>query len=224
MKITIWNAFASNNSGSYTIVGRFGSPERAAAVAATLRTVCAEHSEWHRTARSERPAASPVVRWIAEEGLQPGDNPGGLDEWPEYDADPAVEEIDRQVVLHVPCTISMPPCFGEFFYRQGGRVQIELDHAHHPIAARLQIWRKGFHGDPTWPARRAAATEILRRLTVPARSFTVDEGEWGALELRAVFDDLIEGVAAVRDVVAREGLECSIVLVETEGSGDDTAR
>jgi hypothetical protein len=46
VKIKIWQAFASNNSGSYTIVGSFGTPEQAAEVAAALREMAERHTVW----------------------------------------------------------------------------------------------------------------------------------------------------------------------------------
>ena len=46
MRIRIWNAYASNNSGSYTIVGRFESDESAAKLAAELLAVVKAQSAW----------------------------------------------------------------------------------------------------------------------------------------------------------------------------------
>src|SRR5690606_37887446 len=143
MRIRMWNAFASNNSGSYSIVGSFPSAERAEQVAAELLPVIQAHSEWMNTrprwdepAREDSP--SPLEQWVVEQGLQ-WSGPSS-EEWPEYSDEnvPSVIAAGSQVLIHEDYTVSMPKVFGEYFYRRGGRVDIELNHTHHPLIAVLR--------------------------------------------------------------------------------------
>ena len=53
---------------------------------------------------------------------------------------PDVLAQGHQVLVHVGYTASMPPTLGEFFYKCGGRVTVEIDHAHGPIVARFVAW------------------------------------------------------------------------------------
>ncbi|MBZ0308146.1 MAG: hypothetical protein K8I82_18920 [Anaerolineae bacterium] len=49
MKLTLWQQFSSNHSGSFEIVGRFDSPARAQEVAEILRGHFREIAEWQET-------------------------------------------------------------------------------------------------------------------------------------------------------------------------------
>lgn len=138
MRIRMWNAFASNNSGSYTLVGHFRRAEDASAVAELLQRVLAEHDAWVRSGSSEE---SPLAALAREEGLSSGGELMRDDAWPMFgDAPPEVAASGQQVVLYVPYTASMPRAFGELLYRWGGRVETELDHAHHPLVMDVSFW------------------------------------------------------------------------------------
>ena len=104
MKIKIWQAFASNNSGSYTIVGSFDTPELATEVAAALRTMAGQHTAWLENARGTEftEGVSPLGAFAQEHGLSWVSGRGTWDEWPEHDDSniPAVIALGHQVLVH----------------------------------------------------------------------------------------------------------------------------
>jgi len=221
MKVSIWNSFASNNSGSYTIVGRFGSPEQARAVAERLDALCASHHAWFDDDARTGTEGSPLAAFIRDAGLSTPTTAGTGDDWPMYsNGPPRAVALDRQVVLHADYTVTMPSCFGEFFYREGGRVDIELDHAHHPLIARFETWLPRFQERKAeWEVTKRAFREDLRKLQ--ASDIHVAEGDWGTLMVVAVFEDLVNGVAAVRAAIEAHGLQCRVTLVEAPRNNGD---
>ncbi|MFO0633222.1 MAG: hypothetical protein U0168_10255 [Nannocystaceae bacterium] len=154
MKIEIWRAFASNNSGSYTIVGSFPGDEAAAAAASELAAVIAEHQAWVQDEAA--PPPSPLRRWAEALGLRalPGD--GRDDAWPHYGSIPKVGAVGSQLLLYVDYTITMPRVFGEFFFLRGGRVDTELVHAHAPLVWLHELWWP-------WQGRTQASIEAGAR-------------------------------------------------------------
>jgi hypothetical protein len=217
MKITVWNAYASNNSGSYTIVGALPSDEVAAEVAATLTTVIAAHTAWRDAWSGEGSTdASPLGVFCRENGLAWKDGEGGWDEWPQYDEDnrPRVVALGRQVIVHHGYTVTLPRAFGELFYKRGGRVQHEEDHAHHPL-----VVIGSFYWGWTPEARARQAEERSRLLAallapegalsrVSRASFSpawraADEFLEAPLTVGAIFADLIDGVAAMQAAAER---------------------
>jgi hypothetical protein len=66
MQIHIWNAFASNNSGSYTIVGAFPTEAAAAQVAAELLPIMAAQTQWFE---DRAPAPSPLAQLVKKSGI-----------------------------------------------------------------------------------------------------------------------------------------------------------
>jgi hypothetical protein len=75
MRIRLFNAFASNNSGSYTIVGSFRDEATAEEVALLLQRACDAHSAWYEEHNDEQHGESPLDSFAQREGL-PGDKPG----------------------------------------------------------------------------------------------------------------------------------------------------
>ena len=143
MRLRAWSAFASNNSGSYTIVGRFPDEGTASAVAEELAALVAEHSKWFEGQGYERGEAeerSPLERFADAQGIAVRHGAGRDDDWPSYGSPPEVLADGTQVVLHVDYTVTMPALFGELMYRRGGRVDIELDHTHDPLVWVHEIW------------------------------------------------------------------------------------
>jgi hypothetical protein len=49
MRIRVFRAFASNNSGSYTLVGHFETIDGAREAEEALARLCADHSAWLET-------------------------------------------------------------------------------------------------------------------------------------------------------------------------------
>ncbi|HEY0253273.1 MAG TPA: hypothetical protein VGC41_17185 [Kofleriaceae bacterium] len=218
MRIRAWTAFASNNSGSYVIVGRFPSDALADEVAAELREVVTAHSAWFETKES----SSPLTAYAAKLGL--GYEPT-YDDWPQYSDPPEVWATGLQVFVHADYTVTMPAVLGHAMYARGGRVETEIDHAHHPIVATFEIYFP-------WRTREtldipAKVRTIVDELAVTLAGLCIQPPAWqGAiagnptkfldadLVFGAVFDDLVMGFAAVNTAVVRAGASMRIRIGE----------
>ncbi|MBC8069846.1 MAG: hypothetical protein IAG13_16025 [Deltaproteobacteria bacterium] len=229
MKIQVWNAFASNNSGSYTIVGSFGSDEVATAVAAELREVLDAHQRWFEA--TERPAESPLDEWCTREAIACTEPPGRDDDWPDYGSPPTIGAIGSQVVLHVPYTVAMAPVFGEYFYRRSGRVDVELNHAHAPLVWFHEIW---------WPWKdrdegKVAASRVAlleEALGVGGPLFedvdADDSPSWRSgdhfieadLMIATVWTDPVAGASRLHALVLRHGAAMSSRVIEAFDRSD----
>ena len=218
MRIKVWNSFASNNSGSYTLVGKFDDAQRARSVSDELRRICDAHEKWvNETIGAPQPAASsPLGKFVLENDLAAPVSEGSTgDDWPEHGNPPRIEVLGSQVVLHVDYTVTMPRCFGEFMYREGGRVASELDHAHHPLITRFMIW-------VPWdsPRREAWKSEIrpacVQRLrAIPHHELWLGR-DWSTLVAAAVFDEVMDGLQAVKQVIDELDLECRFTISEAD--------
>src|SRR5262245_548093 len=118
MKVTVWRAWASNNSGSYTLVGLLPSVEVAAELAAEIAELCRRQSSWYE-AGGDRPGTSPLAELARAQGLNWHPDFDDHDHWPHYGVHPQVGAFGPQLVVHVSGTISMPPSFGELVFRRG---------------------------------------------------------------------------------------------------------
>ncbi|OJH38515.1 hypothetical protein [Cystobacter ferrugineus] len=238
MRIHVWNAFASNNSGSYTIVGRFAKEEVAARVAAELKEVLEAHGVWWETAYSEmkkdheRP--SPLDLFIQKHGLTGGADIGSYEDWPTSSGKSAPDAwaIGHQVFVHHPFTITLPRTLGEFIYAQGGRVETELEHSHHPVVSVFEFWR-GEHGQE----------DVERRLVALLEELNVEDGplvtgiDWDVLpawklsggfggpllRMGAVFEDLATGFTAVERIARGYNLHVSVKVFEAWPDADPLA-
>ncbi len=225
MRIRIFQAFASNNSGSYTIVGTFDSPEIAQEVARLLGEVCREHDGWHEEHEYDDTGESPLDAFVRTHGLTE-EKPGRGDEWPQYGEPPSVLGVAHQVLVHAPYTVTMPRLFGEFFYKRGGRVEIELDHSHEELAVEFSFYAPDLRWDDPEGKRRvnelvAKLQGLLPRLTQreehdkrPRIPPAFHEGHWGSRHLTAVFGRIIEGVEVVRALAAEHGVSLRVRLTE----------
>jgi hypothetical protein len=235
MRIRIWNAFASNNSGSYTIVGKFPTPELASDVAAQLTTLVQAHEHW-RQDESANDDASPLSLFANQYRLTSDDEVEIDESWPEYNDDvPQVFAIGHQVVIHHDYTLGLPRMFGHYFYVRGGRVEHEINHAHGPIVAVFSIW---------------SATEERNNIDVKAKVDSIIEdltGLGGPLEtgcgksnvapvwrpsrqfgevdltVGAVFDDLLTGFSAVEKIAKVHGMKMVVKLFESTDGADPLA-
>ncbi|MDI1428468.1 hypothetical protein [Polyangium sorediatum] len=215
MRIYLYQAFASNNSGSYTLVGTFKDEATAEEVARLLAEVSAAHSAWLERPRGADDGPSPLDELVKREGLR-GDKPGRDDDWPLYDGGPQVVAAGKQVLFYCSFTLTMPAVIGELFYARGGRVQMELDHAHAEIAVEFDIWLP-YDKIKDKDERREKLDAFEARLADELSAWTRrDEedtrpqiepawyhGEWGTRHVAVVFRDLVEGVQGVR-TLARE--------------------
>ncbi len=233
MRIRWFTAFASNNSGAYTIVGRFDDEATAGEVARLLQQVIDGHDAWHRANEWETESPAPLDDFVKEHGLREAKHGRG-DEWPSYAKEaPRAVALGRQVLVHSPYTITMPPVFGEVFYAKGGRVEVELDHSHEPIAVEFAWYPAGMnYGDP----RIEPALEAFEALVRPELDALIARPEyddrpvvkpawhlgfWGQRHLSVVFGDLVEGVAAVRAIADACGMNLTLRLTETPSGVED---
>ena len=225
MRIRIWNAFASNNSGSYTIVGRFESQESAAKVAAELLALVKAQSAW---AQSNQSQPSPLTVFAMKNRLSSQQEPGADGNWREYSQQehPDVRTVGSHVFMYSDYQVSMTRLFGELIYARGGRVEYEVDHAHHPMAALFEIY---------WPWEgktketiAVGARRILQTLHDDTRFF---DNQWdGApyhawrvgtqsldpdLRIGAVFNELISGFVAVDEAAKSVGAYVNVRLFES---------
>ncbi|MBI3271780.1 MAG: hypothetical protein HYZ53_22505 [Planctomycetes bacterium] len=233
MRIRVWNAFAGNNSGSYTIVGRFRDAAQADEIVGLLTPLILEQTRWFANPQSARP--SPLERLAIQDSLEWDAEDG---DWPEYGGkeSPEILRIGNQVLIHHDYTVSLPRFFGRLFYARGGAVDVILDHAHARLVASFQVW---------WPwnseaqARvpslsKALASELLavgsplQTHSAPGVKPVVHEhGSGFALDtfrILAVFDDLVAGVDGVRVIVEKhEGRILLQLSEEMDATGDPLA-
>jgi ribosomal protein L7/L12 len=240
MRIRIWNAFASNNSGSYVIVGSFPSEAAAAELAADLLEVAKAHSAWLANYDPAPSPPSPLAQYAARHGVAYDDADLGED-WPQYSsrAHPDVWAIGHQVFVYSDYTISMPRVIGHLMYKRGGRVDTEVNHAHHPLVAVFEIyfpWRDRSQIDI--PARvqdivdalcaeDGALTTLREPGTAPAWRGAVSGkpagfGD-GDLVIGAVFDDLCAGFTAVAAAARAVGASVRVRVSEAYSEGDPLA-
>lgn len=222
MRIFLFQAFASNNSGSYTIVGTFDDAATAENVAGILSKVTADHDAWHKEHEWNEDGISPLDAFVKEFGLHDS-KPGRGDEWPSFEDSPTVFVSGEQVLVHAPYTVSMPRVYGEFFYAKGGRVQVELDHAHDDLAVEFTFWVH--YNDPA-KAEKLDAFEA--RLKPELGAFTERreydkrppiepawyQGAWSVRHLGVVFEDLVAGVAHVARVAKEMGVDVRLTIRE----------
>lgn len=230
MRLRAWNAFASNNSGSYTIVGRFPDEGTARAVAEELAALVAEHAAWFDAqgyGAWEAPEASPLERFAQTQGLGTGKGIGRGDDWPGHGPPPEVLADGTQVVLHVDSTITMPPLFGALMYHRGGRVEVELDHTHDPLVWVHEVWWP-------WQGRDEAVVKAGRKKLLDALfaegglvetqgmidwppSWTDHGGSFGHgdLSLAAVWNDPMVAIPQLRALVQSVGASARVRVMES---------
>jgi hypothetical protein len=231
MRIRTWNAYAANNSGSYTIVGLLPSEEVAAALAEKLRDVIERHTAWLESHGAVDGRSSPLEDYCRAEGLTWAPGRGDGDEWPQYDG-PSVVAVGRQLVVHHPHTITLPPTFGEAIDAAGGRVQREEDHAHHPIVTIARFWWGWTDED-----RRRLAEQRpllvdalwLGPLAPPPRKWppavrVSDVAFEAPLTVGAIFRDVVAFAVELRALAVRHGASLELHLAEApDGEHDPLA-
>ena len=240
MKIEIWRSFASNNSGSYTLVGSMRSAEDARALVQTLEPVLAAQTVWaeaHRWAAADAPVpVAPLAELLRTEGIEAEDRIGGDDAWPDGDEAPAVIAIGPQVLVHVPCTITMPRELGMLVFARGGRVSTELDHAHHTLLLRSELWmREGWKTKEESAARLDALVRAVDEGALaeePTRDWERawppalhrDE-RWETLEIVLAPLDLVAAARRLEALARAHLLALAVSVVESEvrGNGDPLA-
>ncbi len=228
MKIKIWNAFASNNSGSYTIVGNFPTAELAQDVATELAKLVESHHHWIDTCEG----TSPLAEFARLNQLTPYKESKYFDDWPyPYTAAPEVMALEHQVFVHHPYVITLPALFGQYFYARGGRVEVELNHSHHPIVAIFTAYVP--HEKRNTINSASAFAEILKELTASEGPLSIglmqnQEAAWkiesSPLQqfiFGACFDDLLKSFAAIEAITKRHGVMTHVKLFEAPNEHDD---
>jgi hypothetical protein len=226
MRIRLFVAFASNNSGAYTLVGKFTDDATAEEVARLIEEISVEHLAWIETNPWTEDGESPLDRFVARERLRP-EKHGRGDDWPQHGDRPEAIASGSQILIHAPYTATLSPVFGELIYARGGRVELELDHSHHDLVTDMLFWG----GEPgALDALEAALTVALPPLVArsmhdkrPAIAPVFHRGFWGESErhLSAVFADLVEGVRAVRRIVTEHAVKMQVRITETPDGIDD---
>jgi hypothetical protein len=189
------------------------------------------HSAWVTAGGTDQP--SPLAAFAEKNGLSTYEGIGAGDDWPTYSQmeHPAVWTVGAQLFLFSDYQVSMPRIFGELIYARGGRVEYEVDHAHHPMAALFEIY---------WPWQgktEEAVTAGVRRILVALHedaSFFDNQAEgapshawqggvtWGPdLRLGCVFKDLISGFMAVDAAARAAGASVNVRVFEKLAETDD---
>ncbi|RKG95299.1 hypothetical protein D7V97_37430 [Corallococcus sp. CA053C] len=226
MKIHVWNAFASNNSGSYTVVGAFEDAETAASVAAELSQLSAAHQAWIQASDQTGTDSAPLEDFAARHGLgapRDTDSDNGS-----YDDALRVWTLGHQVFLHAPCALALPNLYGAFIYKRGGHVETTVEHAHHPLVNvfELSIPYKVREGLDI----RTRTVELLEALhaddgplvqCVPAephvawRMRGAKEHLGADLTVGVIFRDLVEGFTAVEALARAHSFQVHVKLFES---------
>lgn len=229
MRIRVWNAFASNNSGSYTIVGVFENEAAAAEVARELGPLFAAQTAW---AKGDQKARSPLEEYARALDLPWTEE---SDCWPQYGGKdvPDVVASDTHVLVHHEYTVSLPRLIGHLFYARGGRVKSELDHGHGKLVTVIEAWWLHHPGvreripelceraiaalrAPDGPLARHAGLEAVCRVRT-------DDFLHAPLLIAAVFTDLAAGFVAVSEVLRGLGARVVADVHEAISDTDPTA-
>ena len=237
-EIRVLSAFASNNSGSYTLIGSLPDAMRAREIVEEIARVCDEHSVWLEARdRNERTEIPPLHAFAKKNGLTLDSKDVGLsDDWPQHGPPPRAIAVGSQVLLHVDYTVTMPRLFGELLFARGGRVRVEHDHAHHSLVSVLQFWADGLWDKETKVDVRSRLSvlanelqaEVLPELTAPRDpGELVVEPAWligYPPGVAVVFRDLVEGVARMVACAERHGAYVHLDVIESPVAADDPLR
>jgi hypothetical protein len=244
MRVRVWNAYASNNSGSYTIVGLLPSTEIAERTAAELRAMIEAHTAWLEQAEGKEVRegkgalmGSPLAAFCREHELEWGVGQPDWDEWPHVadDNNPDVFVVERQIFVHHGYCTGLPAAFGELFYKRGGRVQHEEVGPQYPLVVTATFsWGRTDEGHakaevelPLLLAAIIAPDAEVRgsidRMWPPAWRATTNRFANARLTYAAVFWDLVGGVAHLRDLAEAHGASLEVRLAQASGDGDPLA-
>jgi ribosomal protein L7/L12 len=232
VRIRIYRAFASNNSGSYTLVGRFDDDATAGEVAAVLAEMCAAHSAWFKAHSSDPIDGSPLLAFARANNLV--NTPDHRDDqWPEYGPPPQVIHTGPQVLVLAPYTVTMPATLGEYIYRRGGRVELEIDHGHGPLGVEFTFSVSGARLDDRATSDRIDALRVSIDAELPALTARAEwdrrpiiapcwhTGDWHQRQLSVVFTDPGTGVLRVRELARAAGVAAHVRIFELSDRDPD---
>jgi hypothetical protein len=219
MRVRRWNAYASNNSGSYTIVGDLPSDDVARDVADELASVCAAHDAWTGDSKD-----SPLMHLCRKYELSYEPTHG--EDWPQHGGDnvPQVIAIGSQVLVHHHYTLELPRAIGELFYKRGGRVLLEQIHAHNPMAMVARFWWGWQKDDKAREAQELP--RLIAAVTGDGGLQDVNLRAWPAAWRRdhvhipftvgVVFNDLVTGAARLDVVAKAHGARLALRIFEID--------
>lgn len=244
-------AWASNNSGSYTLVGNFGDNALARATGERLLTLFREMRALYDEREQEvrrllaegakrimlPDVETPMHRLVEAEGLTAlGDDFIDGDSWPSNggSAEENVLILGQQVIVHVGWTVTMPRAIAELFFKAGARIDTEIDHAHHSLVVVTGLYPPVYGMTPEQrEANRArlasARSQIDAQLAVDqpprwpgdAPSLHAWHDEGHGLRLGLVPRELIPELVPIRDAAARHDLNMHVRIFEALGVGGD---
>jgi hypothetical protein len=197
-------------------------------VAVELREVALAHSAYLDAHNEGESASSPLAAYAAKLGL---DYEPSYDDWPQYGGGPpSAWSIDHQVFVYSDYTVTMPRVIGHALYARGGRVETEINHAHHPIVAIFEIY---------FPWKTRDQIDVPARVQELVDALCADDGVLGShgvpyqapawqgttsqrapgfgepdLIVGAVFDELATGFTAVAEAVAFVGAKLRVRVME----------
>jgi len=230
MKIKLWQAYASNNSGSYTIVGWFANAELAQQVTCDLNGLLKKYNAWifFNKCTTER---SPLEEFAEQHKLvfDPGN---AEDDWPMAFSDDVLPEPPRaialrnKVVIHHQYTILLPAILGQYFYARGGRVSREITMAHNSLLAkfsivapfnsvkslRREIDMKGLANELTaedGPLKSGVDSSHIVELVK-----TGFQGQ--TIKFEARFEDLVKSFSQISEIVNKYEVQLFLELEESE--------
>lgn len=229
LELRVYEAFSGNNSGTYALLGHFEAEGASEALRDELATVLAEQARWLETHGSDGTSApTPLATFLRERGIPTDERTGTDDDWPGYGPEPVVYATKRSLLVHVPYTVTFPREMGALVAHTGGRVAVELDHAHEPICVVHDVWMQGGWTD----AKKSEAAKAIERLEhaledgALADVHTNDDGEvrrgplvragfWpGQVQVLQTPYDLVAGVRAFDALAQSLGLETRLSLFE----------
>lgn len=230
MTIRIYDAFSGNNSGTYALLGTFETPADARRLRDELALVFEQQKAWRARVHAARSESSPLHALMREAGIPTAANLGEH-EWPDMGEAPSVVSAADQVLVFVPYVQSFPRAFGELVYKRGGRVSIELQHAH-GVAMEHRLW--SLDGDGAQAAKFEAFREAiedgaLRELFADADGVVRMPPilRIGRAFLRLIHVSQRESASvlhAVGELASRLQLETDVSLFEVPDRGEDPLR
>jgi ribosomal protein L7/L12 len=190
-----------------------------------LRDVCAEQEAWLEAHPNDETSERPLDALSRAHGLSE-ERPGRDDDWPLYGEGPRVVALAHQVIVHVPYTATMPRLFGELFFKHGGRVEIELDHAHEDLAVEFSFSSLGSRLVDAEERKRTDALERALGAVLPTLTSRGEHDKrppippafhaefWKTRQVTAVFSDVVAGVEAVRAAAVEQGFQIRVRVSE----------
>lgn len=227
MRVRLFRAWASNNSGAYVLLGRFRDASVAEKAAADLNDALAAHDEWSARVPQSKDA-SPFMAFAEAHGLPMQDR------WVPWGDGMRCQVLDRQVLLEG-YAADMPSAFVAYVAKHEGHVETELIHAHGAVILRAEVWMvEGWRAErqvesaaalARFEARIGGDAELAASLEgrgqhAPRRAHVI-AAEDGEAHVIAAPRDVTRASKALRAAALAEGLLISFQVSEwVDDQGD----